>query len=76
MLFLVPAFIIPTVTTAWLSKRFNLLLTIVCNVVAISDAAIIGSTPLHGREPCVCLPWTVILNASAEAIIGPGLVQI
>ena len=51
ILFLVPAFIMPTVTTAWLSKRFNLLLTIVCSVVAISDAAIIGSTPLQGLEP-------------------------
>ena len=75
MLFLVPPFMMPTVTTAWLSRRLSLLLTMVCKVVTISEAATIGSTPFHGRDPCVCLPSTVILKASAEAIIGPGLVQ-
>ena len=40
----------------------------------MSAAATTGSMPPHGRDPCVCLPRTLILNASDEAIIGPGFV--
>jgi hypothetical protein len=32
---------------------------------------VIGSTPAQGREPCVCLPRTVIVHSSALASIGP-----
>ena len=36
-----------------------------------SAIATIGSTPPHGREPCVCRPLTVSVKRSDAAISGP-----
>ncbi len=48
-----PPLMAPTLTTAGMSVMSICRLTIVCRPTTICAAATIGSTPPHGREPCV-----------------------
>ena len=66
----------PTDITAGFSLISILLLNIVCKLVPISKAAIIGSLDDQGVDPCDCLPLILILKASAEAIAGPAFTAI
>ncbi len=73
MLFVVPAVICPTVTTAG-SKMSIRRVTISCSAWTISHAIGIGSTARNGSLAWPPAPCTTIWKVSADAIVGPPLV--
>ena len=73
ILLLTPPWILPIVTTAAASVNGIFLLTMVWIELIIWDAVTIGSTPVHGVDPCVWTPSMSILNSLTAAIIPLGL---
>ncbi len=74
MLLLVPAFTLPTVTTA-MSPGATSRDTTVCSRTTIMAASTTGSTVFCGVEPCPPRPYTVTLRLSAADMNGPGRVR-
>ena len=66
-----PPLIAPKLTTAGSLEMSVRRLTMVWVVPITSAIATIGSTPPHGREPCVCRPTTFSVKLSEAAISGP-----
>ena len=62
----------PKLSTTGSFAMFIWRLTMCCAEPMISAAAATGSTPPHGREPCVWRPFTVMVKRSEAAISGPG----
>ncbi len=71
MLFVVPAAILPTVTTAG-SKTSTERVTMICSAWTISQATGIGSMVRCGSLAWPPLPVTVISSLSADAMIEPA----
>ena len=72
-LLLVPAMLLPTVTTAN-SPGFVSRATIVCRRKTMEAASTTGSTPRCGMEPCEPLPKTVTRMLSPADMTGPTVV--
>ena len=69
-LFVVPAVIRPTVTTAGSNTSMRRV-TIVCSAWTISQAIGIGSSARYGSLACPPRPFTVMSIVSLDAITGP-----
>jgi hypothetical protein len=72
-LLLVPAWMLPTVSTA-VSVGGTSRATTVCNRTTIVAASTTGSTAACGIDPCAPRPCTVIRMLSAADSTGPGRV--
>src|SRR5690606_28393558 len=66
-----PPWMAPKLSTTGCREMSWRRLTTVCAVPMMSAAATIGSTPPHGRDPCVWRPWTTMLKRSDAAMAGP-----
>src|ERR1700730_5329158 len=73
-LLVVPASILPTVTTPG-SKTLTERVTNVCMAVTISHATGTGSAAICGADAWPPLPWTTMVKVSADASTGPGRVE-
>ena len=69
MLLRTPPWIAPTVSTEGVSVASTWRDTIVCQPSTIWLASTTGSTPAHGRAPCVCRPSTFTRKLSDEAMM-------
>ncbi|MOA09499.1 hypothetical protein D3C78_1293320 [compost metagenome] len=73
MLPALPPWMVPTLTTPMPSRRSTRRLTSVCRPLTICALATIGSAPVQGIEPWVCLPVTVTRKPSALLSAAPDL---
>ena len=72
MLLRIPPLNAPTVTIAGTDVMSDWRLMIVCSPITICEPMTMGSTPSHGRAPCVWRPCTVSVNEFDAAIVGPA----
>jgi hypothetical protein len=71
-----PPLILPIVITTGALVNSDWRETIICKPLMIWLETAIGSTPVHGVEPCVCFPLTLMVNQSDAAIKEPDLYSI
>ena len=72
MFSLVPARMVPTVSTAE-SVAAMLRDTTVWSFMTVAAAMMTGSTDCSGAEPCAPRPWSTIFRASLAVMTAPGL---